>query len=1256
MADWDPTKDGATLATAKPAEGEWNPAADGYAALDRPGPDQDSSPTHNLGTDFAHYYGGLEGMDQRLSPDQRKVFAKLDAVSDNSKEARAQAINQAYLSSQFDGLPHSMLERNWEAVKVEYAKHAFGSVDSAIPDVKLYGMISKRMTEEQAMVANKFQGDEFGENRAKPWTIANPVVAGAQKFGEAIHGFNESLMAPIIKIPEAPKDLPDMPGMGLNNPALVGAVFNGFVKPTLEGIESPFGIATLGVGTELQAAAKLYPAAKVALLSMEGVFAGLMLHNTVKASMEVHKLSQDPNATFQDKATAASSMVGNGALTLLGALGPALEMFPKEKGVEIVKELEGKNPTKAAAILRREAANTDVADHARYLEDGAAALDKIANDHDNSGATGENVPRRTNDQTVQPVSAEPAKVGSEVLPNVPRGDDAGATSAADADAAKGAAALKQGVVGIKNSAIDAQLKEMGLNPAQHGDPTTWEKERAAAAAMIEKNPGAGAKLINDLADSNRPPTTTEVLLSLHELNRLELERAAAEVEVNRASEHGDAGEQMAAKVKANEVQAEYQKAADVVTKFGTLQGQALAARALMIKRDYSLAAIERRRYAANGGKKLSAEQMDMVRADYKELEAARQKIADYEAQKSVAAANPVREAPRRPKPPGKVMTFISDQATQARARIKARVAEGRTFANPVDPQAAADAAIVGAEYIAKGIVKLSDWSVAMVNEFGEHIRPYLNDLFRQAIDATDQARRLQAYKTRTASATERLQEALDTGGPATKPAKNPLRLDPDAEKLRAAYQRVKDNIDIRDRYTALQNRSPLEKIGDGLLKLRKVGLISGIKTAGKVGIAGQTRIGMTVADSAMGALINKLPVIGEIAEGAPREGGTAGLTPEHIAKGYVEGWVYAADQAWNVLSTGKTDAEVLEGAERGERSFINYLVNTHALLKLPAFAQEYKISLRTRTAFEIEKHGEAYMADPINQIRVNNEAVRDGLRAKFSQDNFVVKGFRMLDRYFKTRQDHPDAGKIISGVMNFLFPIVKIPSNFFAESATYSNLGLGLPRAAVKTIQAMRTGIEKLTPEQKDSIIRHWKKGSLGGGLMLAGYYLRNDIGGYYQPGKQDKSKPEFGGIRVFGHDLPRWTIHMPILEPLHFGATIGHVMDHLNAKTHEGPGVTEAVMLAATGLLDEVPYVSGARSASELLSPDGRGAYARGETVKSMVVPRLVQDIAELIDRDTHGNVIKRKTETIPQHIKAALPILRQTLPARNVNTSLRE
>jgi hypothetical protein len=529
----------------------------------------------------------------------------------------------------------------------------------------------------------------------------------------------------------------------------------------------------------------------------------------------------------------------------------------------------------------------------------------------------------------------------------------------------------------------------------------------------------------------------------------------------------------------------------------------------------------------------------------------------------------------------------------------------------------------------------------------DELKKQFNDIFGS--DISDQQRLAASKSYLTRRATE-LEDRITQNDFSNPPQRAPITPDRELLALRAKVERLKGDFKS-GLYKELQSkRSFGEKAADWFVGWRRFNVISGISTLGKIATAGQTRIGMTAADTAAGAVLSRFPGIREIAKGAPREGSSAVSV---LAKGYVEGWKDTISQAGKVLKTGKTDVEMVNSPLTLGRTMLDYMGNLHALGKLPAFAQEYHIGLLARTEYAMRNGVD--VTDPVVQLRLSNEATQDGLRAKFSHDNFVTKRLSMVLASLRNAKEHPTTAKAIEKVIRFMLPVVHIPTNWFAESATYSNFGLGLPRAMVKTYQGLRDGVDTLSEAQKDSIMRHWKKGSLGAGLMLLGYYTRNNVGGYYrEQSKEEKAnQPKFGGIRIAGHDVPRWLIHFPIMEPVHFGATIGHVMDHVTKKTGEQGTAFEGAVTAATGLLDEIPYVQNARNVTELLAPGGQGKHARGSIAKSALVPRMISEIAEWADRDSSGETVKRQPHTLPEHIESGLPGLRQGVPEKKATAS---
>jgi hypothetical protein len=82
----------------------------------------------------------------------------------------------------------------------------------------------------------------------------------------------------------------------------------------------------------------------------------------------------------------------------------------------------------------------------------------------------------------------------------------------------------------------------------------------------------------------------------------------------------------------------------------------------------------------------------------------------------------------------RVVSYMEEQEQAALQRIRAR--RNQLSSTPFDEWA--DYAIVGASKLAKGVRNFADWSEQMVRDFGENIRPYLNDIYDRAKDTQTQ--------------------------------------------------------------------------------------------------------------------------------------------------------------------------------------------------------------------------------------------------------------------------------------------------------------------------------------------------------------------------------------------------------------------------------------------------------------------------------------------------------------------------------------
>lgn len=105
-------------------------------------------------------------------------------------------------------------------------------------------------------------------------------------------------------------------------------------------------------------------------------------------------------------------------------------------------------------------------------------------------------------------------------------------------------------------------------------------------------------------------------------------------------------------------------------------------------------------------------------------------------------AKPIRgkAVPAKPTVGSKVLDVMGKRADAARERIAARlekkftlgVVEGPEGKGLFSKENIADMAEIGAYHLARGVIKSAEWTKAMIDEFGEKVRPYLPEIFTES--------------------------------------------------------------------------------------------------------------------------------------------------------------------------------------------------------------------------------------------------------------------------------------------------------------------------------------------------------------------------------------------------------------------------------------------------------------------------------------------------------------------------------------------
>lgn len=297
--------------------------------------------------------------------------------------------------------------------------------------------------------------------------------------------------------------------------------------------------------------------------------------------------------------------------------------------------------------------------------------------------------------------------------------------------------------GIRNAIVDEQRVKRGLpprmGPLRRSFGQSWER----AVSEADKDPAAGTKLVSELNAKPRPLEDWESALLAHEQVTRENAFDNAVDAVNSATDDLSRADATTKLERAREdVQAIY----DAGQAAGTKSGQSLAARKLLVNEDYSLARMEAtKRAVANDGKPLTAKQAAEVKAQHEEIQRLKKKLDEYETSASTRKAEEtfsklIRETRQQAKESvsrgQKATNFLDEQIAKARERLKAKSIKDlkRSAESGALDTGLIDYAIIGAAHIAKGVVKASDYAAAMVKEFGEGIRPHLDELFKRSKD------------------------------------------------------------------------------------------------------------------------------------------------------------------------------------------------------------------------------------------------------------------------------------------------------------------------------------------------------------------------------------------------------------------------------------------------------------------------------------------------------------------------------------------
>lgn len=538
--------------------------------------------------------------------------------------------------------------------------------------------------------------------------------------------------------------------------------------------------------------------------------------------------------------------------------------------------------------------------------------------------------------------------------------------------------------------------------------------------------------------------------------------------------------------------------------------------------------------------------------------------------------------------------------------------------------------------------------------------PEVEDLRKQIIEfqkgqkqprsGLSEESRLKAYKTRVKNQIDDLQKRIDKQNFSATPNAKPLALDEEAQNLKANLERAKDSYQQALKKDMLKNRSWSQILLDGFVKVERAEKLSSPITMGKLMVAAVTRMGMTPIEEGVGAAVSaalpqsfKQKALGEV-----------DFNSKALAKGYRKAVTDGMKDAYMNLQNKRSNIDAIMGKTSDvPPSVIEYMGQLHAATKAPVKRFAFEKSLQKRLDNAIKYN--VPVSDPVVMSSILNSAYKDAQRAIFMQDNAVSDFW--TNKFTKVNQGgkYATLGNIRSAAFKWLIPFVKIPTNIIGEVGSYS--GGHVYAAAKLAYIAMDKGLKNMTDEEAESVLRNFKKGIVGTGALLLGYYNADSFGGFYQQGKTKKEdEPGWMGAKIFGLNIPAWMMESPIFQTMQLGATARKLADTYVKKDKATQGIWTGSGQALLGLADEDPLIQQPEQIYKAISDKKDRAYYLGELAKSSISPALFQNIATWTDpadkRSLTDELAKseylRKPTTIGQHIEMGIPVLRENVPLK--------
>jgi hypothetical protein len=500
----------------------------------------------------------------------------------------------------------------------------------------------------------------------------------------------------------------------------------------------------------------------------------------------------------------------------------------------------------------------------------------------------------------------------------------------------------------------------------------------------------------------------------------------------------------------------------------------------------------------------------------------------------------------------------------------------------------------------------------------------------------------------------------------TRKPKRELVLDRRAQELKAKKEAIAKKFKSEQLKEELKNRPLKEKIFDTISNARRFSVLSGANVLFKLAAYSATKVPAMALEEVAGGVLSKLPYLKQIAAKAPTEGGShVGKLIQSVAKGLTQGFVDAKE----TLLTGQSQLKSAFSPKM-EAGYLWHQIPQifHEVVKSPLrrTAFEFALAKRMETAKRLNPNVD--VTDPLTQLLLSKDAWMDSDRALLLEQNRAASSIRGMFSRWEAKDKNTGRpslpGKAAATLGRVELPILTVPFNYTKQMLVHA---FGTISGSLKAADAFRRGVDTLKPEEKDQIMRHLKKGTVGLAIALYGFYdgyTNGDdgtFGGFYQRGhkpREDQAKP--GGMKILGHPIASVLLHNPLIYVGQLMHTIGAVMASKVKKTGEEKGLTSGLIAGGLGLLDDAPTGRPFAFVDSLKS-SGDPARKFQQHIAEWFKPTLANEAAKEFDKTVPwyqpfgGDVIPRNPSSFKEDLMMGVPGLRNQLPEKIEKTRAR-